>query len=134
MEKTPLSMRKHIAILGKVNSGKSTLFNALLGQDMSIVSDVKGTTTDPVVKSAEIIPYGPVAIIDTAGLCDDTELGTQRMQKTEDILKRTNLIIYVSDIKLSFACPLILTSLVKRTKKIFFVGCIKDSNSNRINV
>ncbi len=98
MEKTPLSLRKHIAIFGNVNSGKSTLFNALIGQDVAIVSNVKGTTTDPVTKSMELIPYGPVAVIDTAGLSDDTELGAKRIEKTKDILKRTDLIIYTKDI------------------------------------
>lgn len=94
MEKTPLSLRKHIAIVGNTNSGKSTLFNMLIGQNTAIVSDVKGTTTDPIVKPMELIPYGPVAIIDTAGLGDDTELGKQREDKTENILTRADLIIH----------------------------------------
>ena len=86
MEKTPVSMRKHIAIFGRTNAGKSSLFNSLLGQDVSIVSDVSGTTTDPVVRAMELIPFGPVAIIDTAGLGDVTELGAAREQKTKEIL------------------------------------------------
>lgn len=98
MEKTPLSMRKHIAIFGRTNAGKSSLFNALLGQDISIVSDVSGTTTDPVVRAMELIPYGPVAVIDTAGLGDVTELGAAREQKTKDILMRTDLVLLVSDV------------------------------------
>ncbi len=98
MEKTPVSMRKHIAIFGRTNAGKSTLFNAILGQDVSIVSAVKGTTTDPVIKTMELIPFGPVAIIDTAGLGDDTELGEAREKKTKDILMRTDLVIFVKDI------------------------------------
>ena len=98
MEKTPLSMRKHIAIFGSANVGKSTLFNKLLGQDTAIVSDVSGTTTDPVTKAMELIPYGPVALIDTAGLGDETVLSRQRTAKTLDILKRTDLILYVRDI------------------------------------
>ena len=98
MQSTPLSMRKHIAIFGNTNAGKSTLFNALLGQEMAIVSDVRGTTTDPVTKAMELIPYGPVALIDTAGLNDDTELGTQRAEKTSDILKRSDLILYTVDL------------------------------------
>ena len=68
MEKTPISLRKHIAIFGLTNAGKSSLFNALLGQDVSIVSEVSGTTTDPVIRAMELIPYGPVAFVDTAGL------------------------------------------------------------------
>ena len=77
MEKTPISMRKHIAIIGETNSGKSTLFNLLLGQELAIVSEIKGTTTDPIIKAMELNPYGPVALIDTAGFGDDTELGRQ---------------------------------------------------------
>ncbi len=100
MEKTPLSMRKHIAIFGQTNAGKSTLFNGILGQNVSIVSDIKGTTTDPVIKAMELIPYGPVALIDTAGLGDDTELGAAREKRTKDILKRTDLVVYVKDINL----------------------------------
>ena len=98
MEKTPLSMRKHIAIFGKTNAGKSSLFNGLLKQDVSIVSSVKGTTTDPVIKAMELIPYGPVTLIDTAGLGDDTVLGSSREKKTKDILNRCDLVLWVSDI------------------------------------
>lgn len=65
MEKTPMAMRKHVAIFGDTNVGKSTLFNKLLGQEAAIVSDVSGTTTDPVTKAMELIPYGPIALIDT---------------------------------------------------------------------
>lgn len=97
MEKTPISMRKHIALVGKTNSGKSTLFNQLIGQDISIISEVKGTTTDPVTKTMELLPYGPVAIIDTAGLGDDTRLGREREEKTLKILDRTDLVLYVID-------------------------------------
>lgn len=99
MEKTPVSLRKHIAVFGKTNAGKSTLFNALLGQEVSIVSGVSGTTTDPVRRAAELIPYGPVTLIDTAGLGDITELGGLRMKKSTDILSRTDLILYVRDIR-----------------------------------
>ncbi len=95
VEKTPLSMRKHIAILGKTNAGKSTLFNLLLGQDSAIVSDLPGTTTDPVVKAMELIPYGPVALIDTAGFGDETDLGKQRMEKTQKTVSRADLILYL---------------------------------------
>ena len=98
MEKTPLAMRKHVSIFGDTNVGKSTLFNKLLGQEAAIVSDVSGTTTDPITKAMELIPYGPIALIDTAGLGDDTALGEQRMARTMDILKRTDLILYVRDV------------------------------------
>lgn len=98
MEKTPLAMRKHIAIFGDTNVGKSTLFNMLLGQEAAIVSDIKGTTTDPVTKAMELIPYGPVALIDTAGLGDDTVLGDKRAERTMEVLRRTDLVLYVSAI------------------------------------
>jgi len=98
MEKTPVSLRKHISIFGRTNAGKSSLFNAILGQDVSIVSDISGTTTDPVVKTMELIPYGPVALIDTAGLGDLTELGAAREKKTKDILMRTDLVLWVRDV------------------------------------
>jgi len=98
MEKTPLSLRKHIAIFGDTNAGKSTLFNAILGQDVSIVSEISGTTTDPVTRAMELIPYGPVAFIDTAGLGDTTELGDARVKKTREILARTDLVLYVKDV------------------------------------
>ncbi len=104
MEKTPLSLRKHIAIFGQTNVGKSTLFNALLGQEVSIVSPVSGTTTDPVLKAAELIPYGPVTFIDTAGLGDETELGEAREKKTRDILMRTDLVLYVRDVNSDCSC------------------------------
>ncbi len=98
MEGTPLSMRKHIAVFGAANAGKSTLFNRLLGQEAAIVSDIGGTTTDPVTKAMELIPYGPVALIDTAGLGDETELGSKRQERTMEILSRTDLVLYVRDI------------------------------------
>lgn len=98
MEKTPLSMRKSIAIFGMTNAGKSSLFNGLLGQEASIVSEVSGTTTDPVVKAMELVGYGPVTLIDTAGLSDDTILGEKRMEKTKEILQRVDLIILAKDI------------------------------------
>lgn len=97
MEKTPIAMRKHIVLIGKTNAGKSTLFNALLGQSVSIVSEVRGTTTDPVTKALELIPYGPVALVDTAGLGDDTELGAERTARTLDVLARADLVLRVVD-------------------------------------
>lgn len=94
MNNTPLSNRLHVGIFGETNSGKSTLFNALLGTNTSIVSNVKGTTTDPVVKAMELIPFGPIALVDTAGLNDNTELGDKRMTKTNQVLNRIDFAIY----------------------------------------
>lgn len=97
MNTTPNSNRTHIAIYGKTNVGKSSLLNKILGQEISIVSDVRGTTTDPVSKAMELIPIGPVLFIDTAGLWDDTKLGAVRGEKTLEIVKRTDLALYVMD-------------------------------------
>ena len=95
MEQTPNSNRKHIAFFGKRNVGKSSLFNLLINQEMSLVSDILGTTTDPVYKSMELIGYGAVRIIDTAGLDDIGELGKLRVEKTKEILQKVDLAIYV---------------------------------------
>ncbi len=95
IEKTPNSNRKHIAFFGKRNVGKSSLFNLLIDQEMSLVSDILGTTTDPVYKAMELIGYGAVRIIDTAGLDDIGELGKLRVEKTKEILQKVDLAIYV---------------------------------------
>ena len=99
MNTTPNSNRKHIGIYGNTNSGKSSLMNTILGQDISLVSSVEGTTTDPVQKAMELIPYGPVLFIDTAGLEDKTELGSIRIKKSYEFLKRLDLALYVVDVK-----------------------------------
>ncbi|TCK92704.1 iron-only hydrogenase maturation protein HydF [Natranaerovirga hydrolytica] len=98
MNTTPSSNRTHIAIYGKTNSGKSSLFNAIIGQDISIISDIKGTTTDPVSKPMELLPYGPVIFLDTAGLDDSSQLGELRVQKSLQMLQRTDFALYVLDI------------------------------------
>ena len=95
MEQTPKANRVHIGFFGRCNAGKSTLINMLTDQSVSLVSEVAGTTTDPVSKSMEILPLGPVVITDTAGIDDTTELGTLRMEKTEEVVKKINLAVYV---------------------------------------
>ena len=97
MQKTPRANRLHIAILGRRNAGKSSLVNALTNQDLAVVSEVAGTTTDPVYKSMEILPIGPVRIIDTAGIDDSGELGDLRVKKTKEALSRTDLAVLVVD-------------------------------------
>lgn len=94
---TPSSDRLHIGIFGKRNAGKSSLINALTGQDLAIVSDIKGTTTDPVLKSMELLPLGPIVLIDTPGLDDHGPLGELRVQKTYQILNKTDIAILVVD-------------------------------------
>ena len=95
MEQTPKANRVHIGFFGRCNAGKSTLINMLTDQPVSLVSEVAGTTTDPVSKSMEILPLGLVVITDTAGIDDTTELGTLRMEKTEEVVKKINLAVYV---------------------------------------
>ena len=95
MEHTPKANRVHIGFFGRCNAGKSTLINMLTDQPVSLVSEVAGTTTDPVSKSMEILPLGPVVITDTAGIDDRTELGALRMEKTEEVVKKINLAVYV---------------------------------------
>lgn len=95
MEQTPKANRVHIGFFGRCNAGKSTLINMLTDQPVSLVSDVAGTTTDPVSKSMEILPLGPVVITDTAGIDDTSELGALRIEKSEEIIKKINLAVYV---------------------------------------
>jgi len=97
MNSTPNSNRKHIVIYGKTNAGKSSLINRLVGQDVALVSKEAGTTTDPVFKAMELIPIGPVLFIDSAGINDKTSLGDLRVSKTLELLKRTDLAIYLMD-------------------------------------
>lgn len=99
MNSTPNANRKHIGIYGNTNSGKSSLMNTILGQDISLVSNVEGTTTDPVQKAMELIPYGPILLIDTAGLEDKSELGSIRIEKSYEFLKRLDFALYVVDAK-----------------------------------
>ncbi len=93
----PTSNRIHIGIFGKRNAGKSSVINAITGQNIAIVSDIKGTTTDPVYKSMELLPLGPVVIIDTPGLDDFGELGELRIKKTIQVLNKTDIAILIVD-------------------------------------
>ncbi len=97
MNNTPLAERIHIGIFGRRNAGKSSIINALTGQDLAIVSDIKGTTTDPVLKAMELLPLGPVVMIDTPGLDDEGELGLLRIQKAYQMLNKTDIAILVVD-------------------------------------
>lgn len=98
LHKTPQGDRTQIAIYGKRNAGKSSLINAITGQPLAIVSDIKGTTTDPVSKAMEILPIGPCMLIDTPGLDDEGELGQKRIQKAMQVLNKTDIAIVVLDI------------------------------------
>ena len=97
MNNTPRSERLHIALFGRRNVGKSSLVNALTGQQIAIVSDVAGTTTDPVSKSMEILPLGPCVLIDTAGFDDTGEVGDLRTERTREVIKQADIAILVTD-------------------------------------
>lgn len=97
MLKTPKSLRLHVGFFGRRNVGKSSLINKIIGQDVSIVSDKAGTTTDPVEKAMELLPIGPVLFIDTAGVDDVGELGAQRVEKTLKVLNRIDVAVLVCD-------------------------------------
>ena len=117
MEQTPKANRAHIGFFGRCNAGKSTLINMLTDQPVSLVSEVAGTTTDPVSKSMEILPLGPVVITDTAGIDDTTELGTLRMEKTEEVVKKINLAVYV-----------LRTDEEPTTDDMHWLGLLKQNN------
>ena len=97
MNQTPASERVHISFFGKRNAGKSSIINAVTGQDLAIVSSVRGTTTDPVYKTMELLPLGPVMIIDTPGIDDEGELGALRVRKSYQVLNKTDIAILVID-------------------------------------
>lgn len=97
MNDTPAAERIHIGFFGKRNAGKSSIVNVVTGQDLSVVSDVKGTTTDPVYKSMELLPMGPVVIIDTPGIDDVGALGELRIRKTKQVLNKTDVAVLIID-------------------------------------
>lgn len=135
MNETPTSERKHIAFFGCRNAGKSSLLNAVTGQNFAIVSDVLGTTTDPVYKSMELLPAGPVVVIDTPGLDDVGELGKMRIEKAVGVLRKTDLAILVVDSSKGFskADEDILTAISERKIPAIIVSNKSDiSESSRI--
>jgi len=103
LNNTPASNRLHIGLFGKRNAGKSSVLNAITGQSFSIVSDIKGTTTDPVLKSMELLPLGPVIIIDTPGLDDTNALGSLRVEKAYQMLNKTDIALLVVDATLGIS-------------------------------
>lgn len=112
LNELPSSQRPHISFFGRVNAGKSSVVNAVTNQKLSIVSDKRGTTTDPVSKAMEILPLGPVVIIDTPGFDDSGELGEQRIERTKRVLKKTDIAVLVVDAsKGKEACDLELEKL-----------------------
>ena len=119
---TQRGMRLHIGFFGKRNAGKSSLVNKISGQKLSIVSDIKGTTTDAVQKAMELLPVGPVLLIDTAGIDDEGDLGQLRIEKTYNALMRSDISVFVSDNEK-------LSEIEKE-----FIKKIKENNSKIISV
>ncbi|MBO4311034.1 MAG: [FeFe] hydrogenase H-cluster maturation GTPase HydF [Lachnospiraceae bacterium] len=127
---TPGGERKHIAFFGCRNAGKSSLLNAVTGQNFAIVSNIAGTTTDPVYKSMELLPAGPVVVIDTPGLDDVGELGELRIEKAKGVLRKTDLAILVIDSAKGFAPEdEEILSLIEERK----IPCIKVYNKSDIS-
>ena len=97
LNETPSGMRAHIGFFGRTNAGKSSLVNAVTNQPMSVVSPISGTTTDPVKKAMELLPAGPVVIVDTPGFDDSGILGDLRVEKTKETIRKTDLAVLVTD-------------------------------------
>lgn len=125
---TPNGERIHIGIFGRRNAGKSSLINAITGQHISIVSDIAGTTTDPVSKAMELLPLGPVILFDTPGFDDEGELGTLRVEKSIQILRKTDIVLMVLDgtTELSIDEYEFLNEIIKRKQP--YVICINKSD------
>lgn len=134
MQDTPKANRLHIAIFGRRNAGKSSLINAITGQDIALVSEMAGTTTDPVYKSMELLPIGPVVIIDTAGLDDIGEIGELRIKKTKDVMDKTDLALLVFapdsssfDFEISWAKDL-------KNRNVPTIGVINKIDENDVDI
>lgn len=124
---TPSSDRVHIGIFGRRNAGKSSIINAITGQSLAIVSDVKGTTTDPVSKAMELLPLGPVVMIDTPGLDDEGELGALRVRKSYQVLNKTDIAVLVADAKIGIDEAEMKLIQRFRDKKIPYVIAVNKS-------
>ena len=124
MNEVPAGERVHIAFFGRRNAGKSSLVNAITGQNLAIVSDVKGTTTDPVYKSMELLPLGPVVIIDTPGFDDEGDLGEMRVNRVKKVLSKTDVAVLVLDgVASLLRCQLAITNCpVRRLSQTFAVS------------
>ena len=128
INETPSGMRTHIGFFGKTNSGKSTLINALVGQEVSIVSPEPGTTTDPVYKAIEIAPIGPCLLIDTSGLEDETTLGSVREAKTRQVAEMCDVAVVVSVTEDNDTDRNLLSFFKKKNVPVFCnTGCRLDT-------
>ncbi len=128
LNETPRGERIHIGIFGKTNSGKSSLINAITGQKLAIVSDISGTTTDPVYKAMELLPLGPVILIDTPGISDGSALSDLREEKTLQVLNKTDIALFVKDIRedLTKEEEYLISSIKERKIPFIIVRTKKD--------
>jgi [FeFe] hydrogenase H-cluster maturation GTPase HydF len=134
MHSTPTASRLHIGIFGKVNSGKSTLLNALTSQEVSLVSEQKGTTTDPVYKAMEIYGIGPVVFIDTAGFEDSSNIGILRIQKSKEVIKKTDMaIVLFSDMDIEEGMQWVAALKEQNAKVIIAVNDMESNNAAGID-
>lgn len=132
MQETPRGSRLHIALFGRRNVGKSSLINALTGQNIALVSDVAGTTTDPVYKAMELLPIGPVVLIDTAGIDDIGELGALRVERTRQVLNKTDIGLLVLDSALGIGESELEVRDLLRERKIPLVAVINKTDSHPV--
>lgn len=124
---TPASNRVHIGFFGRRNAGKSSIVNAVTGQELAVVSDTKGTTTDPVLKTMELLPLGPVVIIDTPGYDDEGSLGSLRVKKTRQVLNKTDIAVLVADAQEGIGtCEEELLSLFREKEISYLIVCNKS--------
>lgn len=127
MNDTPAGERVHIGFFGRRNAGKSSLLNAVTGQELSVVSEVGGTTTDPVYKAMELLPLGPVMLIDTPGYDDEGALGEQRVKKTRQVLEKTDIAVLVVDaVEGMKTCEKELIALFREREIPFMIACTKS--------
>ncbi len=127
MNNTPAGERVHIGFFGRRNAGKSSLLNAVTGQELAVVSEVRGTTTDPVYKAMELLPLGPVMLIDTPGFDDQGTLGEQRIKKTKQVLEKTDIGVLVVDAGEGLTdCDRELLALFKEREIPFIIACTKS--------
>ena len=132
LNETPLALRVHIGFFGRRNAGKSSIVNAITGQEISVVSDTLGTTTDPVFKAMELLPVGPVEIIDTPGFDDSGELGELRIKRTKQILNKTDVAVLVVDSQTGkTACDDELIRLFKEKEIPYIIVYNKSDLSHR---
>ena len=130
---TPSGERVHIGFFGRRNAGKSSLVNAVTGQDLAVVSAVRGTTTDPVYKAMELLPLGPVMIVDTPGFDDEGDLGELRVRKTKQVLNKTDVAVLVIDATLGPAdCDRQLIELFREKEINYIVACNKSDLLDKV--